>query len=143
LPFAQKAGVTMGMGMTEKQGGSDVRSNTTRATADGSDGWGQRFRVTGHKWFLSAPMCDAFLVPANTAAGLSCLFLPRVLPDGSRNALRIQRLKDKLGNKANASSEVEFQEATAGWWARRAGRVQDPGDGHHDAASTARWAPAA
>ena len=121
LPFAQKAGVTMGMGMTEKQGGSDVRSNTTRATADGSDGWGQRFRVTGHKWFLSAPMCDAFLVLANTAAGLSCLFLPRVLPDGSRNALRIQRLKDKLGNKANASSEVEFQEATA-WLVGEEGR---------------------
>jgi putative acyl-CoA dehydrogenase len=113
VPFTQKAGVTMGMGMTEKQGGSDVRSNTSRAEADGRDDWGQRFRVTGHKWFFSAPMCDAFLVLANTGNGLSCLFLPRVLPDGSRNAIRIQRLKDKLGNKANASSEVEFVDATA------------------------------
>ncbi len=108
-----KFGVTMGMGMTEKQGGSDVRANTTRAEPDGSDDWGARYRVTGHKWFFSAPMCDAFLVLAQTASGLSCLFLPRVLPDGSRNAIRIQRLKDKLGNKANASSEVEFQGATA------------------------------
>ncbi|MBL0427586.1 isovaleryl-CoA dehydrogenase [Ramlibacter alkalitolerans] len=121
VPFSQKAGVTMGMGMTEKQGGSDVRSNTTRAVADGSDAWGPRFRVTGHKWFFSAPMCDAFLVLANTEAGLSCLFLPRVLPDGSRNGLRIQRLKDKLGNKANASSEVEFQEASA-WLVGEEGR---------------------
>jgi putative acyl-CoA dehydrogenase len=120
-PFTQKAGVTMGMGMTEKQGGSDVRSNTTAATPDGEDGWGRRYRVTGHKWFFSAPMCDAFLVLANTGAGLSCLFLPRVLPDGSRNDLRIQRLKDKLGNKANASSEVEFHEATA-WLVGEEGR---------------------
>jgi putative acyl-CoA dehydrogenase len=120
-PFSQKAGVTMGMGMTEKQGGSDVRANTTAATPDGSDGWGQRFRVTGHKWFFSAPMCDAFLVLANTPAGLSCLFLPRVLPDGSRNALRIQRLKDKLGNQANASSEVEFHGALA-WLVGEEGR---------------------
>jgi putative acyl-CoA dehydrogenase len=120
-PWRDKPGVTMGMGMTEKQGGSDVRANTTRAVADGSDGWGRRFRVTGHKWFFSAPMCDAFLILANTESGLSCLFLPRVLPDGSRNALRIQRLKDKLGNKANASSEVEFQEATA-WLVGEEGR---------------------
>jgi putative acyl-CoA dehydrogenase len=112
-PWNQKAGVTMGMGMTEKQGGSDVRANTTQAEPDGPDSWGQRYRVSGHKWFFSAPMCDAFLVLAQTASGLSCLFLPRVLPDGSRNALRIQRLKDKLGNKANASSEVEFHGATA------------------------------
>ena len=111
--FSEKAGVTMGMGMTEKQGGSDVRANTTRAEPAGSDDWGQRFRVTGHKWFFSAPMCDAFLVLAQTASGLSCLFLPRVLPDGSRNAIRIQRLKDKLGNRANASSEVEFHDAAA------------------------------
>jgi putative acyl-CoA dehydrogenase len=116
-----KAGVTMGMGMTEKQGGSDVRANTTRAEPDGTDDWGQRFRVTGHKWFFSAPMCDAFLVLAQTASGLSCLFLPRVLPDGSRNALRIQRLKDKLGNKANASSEVEFHNAMA-WLVGEEGR---------------------
>ena len=111
--FKGKAGLTMGMGMTEKQGGSDVRANTTQAVADGSDAWGQRYTVTGHKWFFSAPMCDAFLVLAQTPSGLSCLFLPRVLPDGSLNALRIQRLKDKLGNKANASSEVEFLGATA------------------------------
>jgi putative acyl-CoA dehydrogenase len=119
--FTQKAGVTMGMGMTEKQGGSDVRANTTQATPDGTDGWGQRFRLVGHKWFFSAPMCDAFLVLAQTASGLSCLFLPRVLPDGSLNAIRIQRLKDKLGNKANASSEVEFHGA-AGWLVGEEGR---------------------
>ena len=113
VPAAQKAGVTMGMGMTEKQGGSDVRANTTQAAADGDDAWGRRFRLTGHKWFMSAPMCDAFLVLAQAAGGLSCFFLPRILPDGSVNAIRIQRLKDKLGNKANASSEVEFDGATA------------------------------
>lgn len=111
--FSSKAGVTMGMGMTEKQGGSDVRANTTQATADGSDAWGQRYRLIGHKWFFSAPMCDAFLVLAQAPAGLSCFFLPRVLPDGNLNAIRIQRLKDKLGNKANASSEIEFENATA------------------------------
>ncbi|HEY0824103.1 MAG TPA: isovaleryl-CoA dehydrogenase, partial [Ramlibacter sp.] len=121
VPWTQKSGVTMGMGMTEKQGGSDVRANTTQAERDGSDGWGERYRVTGHKWFLSAPMCDAFLVLAQTGSGLSCLFMPRVLPDGSRNALRIQRLKDKLGNKANASSEVEFHGATA-WLVGEEGR---------------------
>jgi len=111
--WRDKPGLTMGMGMTEKQGGSDVRANTTHAEADGHDDWGPRYRVTGHKWFMSAPMCDAFLVLAQTGAGLSCLFLPRVLPDGSRNTLHIQRLKDKLGNKANASSEVEFLQARA------------------------------
>ncbi|WP_332777834.1 acyl-CoA dehydrogenase family protein [Polaromonas sp.] len=111
--WRDKPGLTMGMGMTEKQGGSDVRANTTQAVADGSDAWGQRYRLTGHKWFVSAPMCDAFLVLAQTPAGLTCFFLPRVLPDGSLNAIRIQRLKDKLGNKANASSEVEFHQATA------------------------------
>ena len=112
-PARDKAGVTMGMGMTEKQGGSDVRANTTRAVRDGSDAWGERYAITGHKWFFSAPMCDAFLVLAQAPAGLSCFFLPRVLPDGSRNAIHIQRLKDKLGNKANASSEVEFHGASA------------------------------
>jgi putative acyl-CoA dehydrogenase len=118
--FSQKPGLTMGMGMTEKQGGSDVRANTTRAIAVGTDAWGKRFSLVGHKWFFSAPMCDAFLVLAQTEGGLSCLFLPRVLPDfdnphngGTRNSIRIQRLKDKLGNKANASSEVEFDGATA------------------------------
>jgi putative acyl-CoA dehydrogenase len=80
---------------------------------DGADAWGQRFRITGHKWFFSAPMCDAFLILAQAPQGLTCFFLPRVLPDGSLNALHIQRLKDKLGNKANASSEVEFEGATA------------------------------
>jgi putative acyl-CoA dehydrogenase len=119
--FSEKTGVTMGMGMTEKQGGSDVRANTTQATADGNDAWGQRYRLIGHKWFFSAPMCDAFLVLAQAPAGLSCFFLPRVLPDGSLNAIRIQRLKDKLGNKANASSEVEFDKATA-WLVGEEGR---------------------
>ena len=118
--YSDKTGLTMGMGMTEKQGGSDVRANTTRAEPAGSDAWGQRYTVTGHKWFFSAPMCDAFLILAQTASGLSCLFLPRVLPEwmspsgsGGTNAIHIQRLKDKLGNKANASSEVEFHGATA------------------------------
>jgi len=120
-PWRDKAGVTMGMGMTEKQGGSDVRANTTRAQPDGRDAWGERFRITGHKWFMSAPMCDAFLVVAQTASGPSCLFLPRILPDGTRNAVHIQRLKDKLGNKANASSEVEFRGATA-WLVGEEGR---------------------
>ncbi|PZO21087.1 MAG: DNA alkylation response protein [Burkholderiales bacterium] len=120
-PWHQKAGLTMGMGMTEKQGGSDVRANTTRAEPAGTDAWGQRFSVTGHKWFFSAPMCDAFLILAQTASGLSCLFLPRVLPDGSMNQLFIQRLKDKLGNKANASSEVEFVGASA-WLVGEEGR---------------------
>lgn len=119
--WSEKSGLTMGMGMTEKQGGSDVRANTTHAALAGSDAWGQRFSVTGHKWFFSAPMCDAFLILAQTPAGLSCLFLPRVLPDGTRNAIYIQRLKDKLGNKANASSEVEFSGATA-WLVGEEGR---------------------
>jgi putative acyl-CoA dehydrogenase len=119
--WSGKPGVTMGMGMTEKQGGSDVRANTTNAVRVGSDVWGERYEITGHKWFLSAPMCDAFLALAQTPAGLSCFFMPRVLPDGSRNAIQIQRLKDKLGNKANASSEVEFRGATA-WLVGEEGR---------------------
>ncbi|MDO5625403.1 MAG: isovaleryl-CoA dehydrogenase [Pseudomonadota bacterium] len=127
--WRDKPGVTMGMGMTEKQGGSDVRANATRAAHDGRDGWGERYRLTGHKWFMSAPMCDAFLVLAHVEGmengrngdGLSCFFLPRVLPDGSRNTLRIQRLKDKLGNKANASSEVEF-DGTLAWLVGEPGR---------------------
>ncbi|HMY53627.1 MAG TPA: acyl-CoA dehydrogenase family protein, partial [Candidatus Obscuribacter sp.] len=121
LPASQKKGVTFGMGMTEKQGGSDVRANTTQAVPDGHDDWGARYRLTGHKWFMSAPMCDAFLVLAQSAGGLSCFFLPRVLPDGTRNVLRIQRLKDKLGNKANASSEVEF-DASLAWLVGEEGR---------------------
>jgi putative acyl-CoA dehydrogenase len=119
--WRDKAGLTMGMGMTEKQGGSDVRANTSEAVPDGQDDWGRRYRITGHKWFLSAPMCDAFLVLAQSQGGLSCFFMPRVLPDGSINAMFIQRLKDKLGNKANASSEVEFAGATA-WLVGEEGR---------------------
>jgi putative acyl-CoA dehydrogenase len=114
---AQKTALTMGMGMTEKQGGSDVRANTTRAVRDGHDAWGERYRLTGHKWFFSAPMCDAFLVLAQAEAGLSCFFVPRFAPDGTVNPIAIQRLKHKLGNHANASSEVEF----AGTWAWRVG----------------------
>lgn len=108
-PMADKAGVTFGMGMTEKQGGSDVRSNSTRAiaTRDGS------YTLIGHKWFMSAPMSDAFLVLAQAPGGLTCFLLPRWRPDGAANALRIMRLKDKLGNWSNASSEVEFCDAFA------------------------------
>jgi len=109
LPAAEKRGVTFGMGMTEKQGGSDVRANTTRAEPDG-DGL---YRLTGHKWFFSAPMSDAFLVLAQTGEGLTCFLLPRWLPDGTRNAVRLERLKDKLGNRSNASAEVEFSGAAA------------------------------
>ena len=121
LPVAGKTAVTLGMGMTEKQGGSDVRANTTRAEPDGEDAWGRRFAITGHKWFLSAPMCDAFLVLAQSPGGLSCFFLPRILPDGTVNALYVQRLKHKLGNQANASSEVEFVRASA-WLVGEEGR---------------------
>ncbi|RQP23708.1 isovaleryl-CoA dehydrogenase [Piscinibacter terrae] len=120
-PASQKQGVTMGMGMTEKQGGSDVRANTTQARHDGRDAWGERYLVTGHKWFFSAPMCDAFLILAQAPAGLTCFFLPRWRPDGTVNDIRIQRLKDKLGNKANASSEVEFEGAHA-WLVGEEGR---------------------
>jgi putative acyl-CoA dehydrogenase len=107
-PWWTKRGMTLGMGMTEKQGGTDVRSNMTRAER-ASDG----YRITGHKWFMSAPMCDAFLVLAQTDAGLTCFFMPRFAPDGSVNAIQFQRLKDKLGNRSNASSEVEFVGAHA------------------------------
>lgn len=113
-PAPQKAGVLFGMGMTEKQGGTDVRSNTTRAEALAADG---EYLLTGHKWFCSAPMSDGFLVLAQAADGLSCFLVPRVLPDGSRNPFALQRLKDKLGNRSNASGEVEFD----GTWARRVG----------------------
>lgn len=106
---ATKSGLLAGMAMTEKQGGSDVRANTTTATPAG-DG---SYLLTGHKWFCSAPMCDLFLVLAQAPEGLSCFLLPRVLPDGSRNAMYIQRLKDKLGNTSNASSEVEYDRAVA------------------------------
>jgi putative acyl-CoA dehydrogenase len=121
IPAAAKRGVLMGMGMTEKQGGSDVRSNTTRAEPVAAAGPGREYRLTGHKWFLSAPMCDAFLVLAQAQAGLSCFLVPRFLPDGGINALHLQRLKDKLGNHSNASSEVEFA-AALGWLVGEEGR---------------------
>ncbi|HEY4210032.1 MAG TPA: isovaleryl-CoA dehydrogenase [Steroidobacteraceae bacterium] len=112
-PASHKRGALMGMGMTEKQGGSDVRTNTTQALPVAGRGPGMEYRLTGHKWFFSAPMCDAFLVLAQTPAGPSCYFVPRFLPDGTLNGLRLQRLKDKLGNRSNASSEVEFDSAFA------------------------------
>jgi putative acyl-CoA dehydrogenase len=121
-PAAAKRAVTIGMGMTEKQGGTDVRANTTRAEpATGVGGPGTEYVITGHKWFMSAPMCDAFLVLAQAPGGLSCFLMPRFLPDGSVNALRFQRLKEKLGNRSNASSEVEFQGAHA-WLIGEEGR---------------------
>jgi len=107
-PWWTKRGMTLGMGMTEKQGGTDVRANLTHAERDG-----EAYRITGHKWFMSAPMCDAFLVLAQADQGLTCFFMPRFAPDGSVNAIEFQRLKDKLGNRSNASSEVEFKGAYA------------------------------
>jgi putative acyl-CoA dehydrogenase len=117
IPAPDKAGALCGMAMTEKQGGSDVRANTTVARALNGGGPGAEYEITGHKWFCSAPMCDAFLVLAQADGGLSCFLLPRFTPDGERNGFRIQRLKDKLGNRSNASSEVEFR----GAWARLIG----------------------
>ncbi|VEA71389.1 Putative acyl-CoA dehydrogenase AidB [Serratia rubidaea] len=122
LPGAQKRGLLIGMGMTEKQGGSDVLSNTTTATPLAGRGSGELYRLVGHKWFFSVPQSDAHLVLAQTGGGLSCFFLPRILPDGTRNAVRLERLKDKLGNRSNASSEVEFLDASA--WL-----LGDEGDG--------------
>ncbi|MET7285564.1 acyl-CoA dehydrogenase family protein [Streptomyces sp. NPDC005573] len=113
-PVAEKSGALLGMGMTEKQGGSDVRANTTEARPLAEEG---TYTLTGHKWFCSAPMSDGFLVLAQAPGGLTCFLVPRVLPDGTRNVLLLQRLKDKLGNRSNASAEVEF----AGTWARRVG----------------------
>jgi putative acyl-CoA dehydrogenase len=113
-PAARKAGVLFGMGMTEKQGGSDVRANTTSARPLAEDG---TYELTGHKWFCSAPMSDGFLVLGQAPGGLTCFLVPRVLGDGTRNVFRLQRLKDKLGNRSNASAEVEFD----GTWARRVG----------------------
>jgi putative acyl-CoA dehydrogenase len=113
IPAEQKSGALCGMAMTEKQGGSDVRANTTAAVPLGGGGPGAPYELTGHKWFLSAPMCDAFLVLAQAEGGLSCFLLPRFLPDGERNRFHLQRLKDKLGNRSNASSEVEFRSAWA------------------------------
>jgi putative acyl-CoA dehydrogenase len=117
-PAAEKGSALCGMAMTERQGGSDVRANTTAAAALGAGGPGGEYALTGHKWFCSAPMCDLFLVLAHADEGLSCFALPRVLPDGTRNGgFRIQRLKDKLGNRSNASSEIELD----GAWARMVG----------------------
>lgn len=110
-PFMEKKSITIGMGMTEKQGGTDVRANMTSATPAGG---GSLYAIRGHKWFMSAPMCDAFLILAQAPGGLSCFFLPRFLDDGQKNNIRIERLKDKLGNRSNASSEVEFLDAQAG-----------------------------
>ncbi|NOX74242.1 MAG: DNA alkylation response protein [Alphaproteobacteria bacterium] len=140
-PAPGKSGVTIGMAMTEKQGGSDVRANTTEATPDGDSG-GEGYRLRGHKWFCSAPMCDAFLTLAQAPDGLTCFLVPRWTPDGERNGLQIMRLKDKLGNKANASSEIEYHDAFA--W-----RLGDEGKGvktivemvHHTRLDTA-MAPA-
>ncbi|HUH36523.1 MAG TPA: isovaleryl-CoA dehydrogenase [Spongiibacteraceae bacterium] len=112
-PWFDKRGATVGMGMTEKQGGTDVRANTTRAAQTDSTELGDTYEIVGHKWFMSAPMCDAFLVLAQAEKGLSCFLLPRWRPDGSRNQLYLQRLKDKLGNRSNASGEVEFRGAFA------------------------------
>jgi putative acyl-CoA dehydrogenase len=111
LPIAQKKSILIGMGMTEKQGGSDVRTNTTVARPLNGEGRGAEYALTGHKWFFSAPMCDAHLVLARTENGLSCFFVPRWRTDGVKNSILIQRLKDKLGNRSNSSSEVEFQDA--------------------------------
>ena len=121
LPVEQKAGATIGMAMTEKQGGTDVRANTTRAYPVGEPGPGQAYELVGHKWFCSAPMCDAFLTLAYSDKGLSCFLLPRHRPDGTRNAFYIQRLKNKLGNWSNASSEVEYRGALA-WMVGEEGR---------------------
>jgi putative acyl-CoA dehydrogenase len=121
-PAGEKASALMGMAMTEKQGGSDVRANTTVARPVNGGGAGAEYEITGHKWFCSAPMCDVFLVLAQTEEGVSCFAMPRILPDGTRNAFHLQRLKDKLGNRSNASSEVEFH----GAWARMVG---EPGRG--------------
>ena len=124
IPFFEKQGLTIGMAMTEKQGGSDVRANTTKATPVENPGPGEAYEIVGHKWFCSAPMCDAFLVLAYTGdkdAGLSCFLLPRWRPDGRKNEMYIQRLKDKMGNVSNASSEVEYRGAFA-WMIGKEGR---------------------
>ncbi|CAN5468921.1 acyl-CoA dehydrogenase family protein [soil metagenome] len=117
VPATEKPGALAGMGMTEKQGGSDVRANTTVARPINGGGPGGEYELTGHKWFMSAPMCDAFLVLAQAEGGISCFLFPRWKPDGERNHFRLQRLKDKLGNRSNASSEVEFD----GSWAQLVG----------------------
>lgn len=121
VPVTQKQGVTIGMAMTEKQGGSDVRSNSTRAFAIGAGGPGQAYELVGHKYFVSAPMCDAFLVLAQAPGGLSCFLLPRWRPDGSKNPMQVLRLKKKMGNASNASSETELRGALA-WMVGEEGR---------------------
>ena len=113
IPPAEKKAATMGMAVTEKQGGSDVRANETRAHSIGGD----EYELVGHKWFCSSPMCDAFLTLARTDAGVTCFLVPRWRPDGKRNAFHIMRLKDKMGDRSNASSEIEYH----GAWARRVG----------------------
>lgn len=113
LPLADKKAATVGMAMTEKQGGTDVRANTSQAKHIGSDELGERYQLTGHKWFCSAPMSDAFLTLAQTESGLSCFLMPRWRYDGEKNNIHIQRLKDKMGNRSNASSEIEFAGAEA------------------------------
>ncbi|MZR62289.1 acyl-CoA dehydrogenase family protein [Alcanivorax sp. DP30] len=121
VPHYEKEALTIGMGMTEKQGGSDVRANTTRAWAIGAEGTGEAYELVGHKWFTSAPMCDAFLVLAQTENGLSCFLVPRWRPDGSKNPIQVQRLKNKMGNVSNASSEIELRGAL-GWMVGEEGR---------------------
>ena len=121
VPDTQKAGLTIGMAMTEKQGGSDVRANTTRAYPVGAEGPGQAYELVGHKYFVSAPMCDAFLVLAQAPGGLSCFLLPRWRPDGTKNPLQVLRLKRKMGNVSNASSETELRGALA-WMVGEEGR---------------------
>lgn len=123
-PGDQKRGLLIGMGMTEKQGGSDVLSNSTRAEPLGARGAGEAYRLVGHKWFFSVPQSDAHLVLAQAEGGLSCFFMPKILPGGSSNSIRLERLKDKLGNRSNASSEVEFDNAIA--WL-----LGDEGEGIH------------
>ena len=122
VPYSEKAAVTIGMGMTEKQGGSDVRANTTRAIRTGSDDCADTYELVGHKWFTSAPMCDAFLMLAQARGGLTCFLVPRWRPDGRKNGIELQRLKPKMGNVSNASSEIELADAFA--W-----RVGDEGRG--------------
>ncbi len=122
VPMDEKTSITIGMGMTEKQGGTDVRANITQAVPLGAE---RLYAITGHKWFMSAPMCDAFLILAQAPKGLTCFLLPRFRADGSLNAIRIERLKDKLGNRSNASSEVTLlARRGAGLSARRAGALR-------------------
>ena len=120
-PYSEKSSALCGMAMTEKQGGSDVRANTTLATPQGKSGGGNLYTLLGHKWFCSAPMCDLFFVLAQAPGGLTCFLVPRILPDGSRNAFAIQRLKSKLGNRSNASAEIEF-DGTQAWAVGEEGR---------------------